>query len=708
LRPSRLLLLPAAVAVHLCIGQVYALSVSRASRMSQGLGHWGTSWFWYSSQSETAFFLAIICLGLSAAAAGSWVGRVGPRPAMLAAAAFFGAGFLVSALAIALQQTTLFYVGYGVLGGIGMGIGYISPISALLIRFPRRRGLATGAAIAGFGGASILALALSHLLGALSADSVSGGSAWIFAILGVLYAAAMAAAALSIPRDLDHAGAPVETAGLSLTPRQAVRTRPFWLLWAILCINVVAGIGVFARAPAMLSQAMPGPPSPEQAIGFVGLLALCNVAGRLLWCFASDYIGRKNSYTLMLASGAMLSLVLGQLDSDANIAILVLQYGLIVILYSGGFACIAAYAADLFGPAHAGAIHGRLLSAWSAGAAGAWALSRWYDDAVGFGASASQATGTIFLVIAALLAVALLCNLSIRLPVRNFELGMIDVLGNGPAPAPAETREAPPPHLAMRWALVAIPVVWSTYWILQRIASLSISWNLGFIVLPLLLGGLVCLAFHYLDGSRFAVKEVVGPYFVAVSIVFALYASLVTTEMWQKVSLARGTLRAEFAALQSMALMASQLDPPAPEVRDMARDYWSEVLSREGDRSVSDGMAYLRQLYAFASKTERFQRGGSQAAFYSALESVHAARLEHNVLKTGRLAPVKLFSLLLFGFLTQIGIALVHAGKRRAIFVTVMLFSIAFAGSVGIIELFDGQFAFSIADATGPLTLDRL
>jgi len=303
---NRWLVPPAALSIHLCIGEVYAFSVFNLPLEAVGAG-------WTLKQLGWVFSIAIVFLGLSAALFGSWLERVGPRKAMFASAACFGCGFLVAALGVVWQQFWLVCLGYGVLGGIGLGLGYISPVSTLIKWFPDRPGMATGLAIMGFGGGAMIGSPLSHLLMEHFKTADRIGVAETFASLGVVYFAFMMFGVFTVrlpPPGWKPAGVVPGSARTAVaddvTANQAIRTPQFWLLWAMLCLNVTAGIGVLGQASPMIQEMFPGMVSAAAAAGFVGLLSLFNMVGRICWSSLSDAIGRKPTYTVFFALGAVL------------------------------------------------------------------------------------------------------------------------------------------------------------------------------------------------------------------------------------------------------------------------------------------------------------------------------------------------------------------------------------------------------------------
>jgi MFS family permease len=367
---NRWLIPPAALAIHLCIGQVYAFSVFKIPFMSHfDAGEVSIGWI---------FSIAILMLGISSAVFGPWVEKNGPRASMVAAGTCWVVGFFIASLGIVSGQLWLVYLGYGVIGGIGLGIGYISPVSTLMKWFPDRPGLATGLAIMGFGGGALIASPMSNQLmafygGGAEPENLVAGLTPTFVTLGIVYAVVIAAGAFVIrvphpewvPKGFDPAKAtakPMQTKG-NVSVRNAIRTPQFWFLWVALFLNVTAGIGILENAAPMI-QAYFGI-TAAAAAGFVGLLSIGNMGGRFIWSTTSDYLGRKNNYMLYLGGGAILYLLVA-LFGGGSIILFVLATLIIISFYGGGFSTVPAYLKDLFGVYQVGAIHGALLTAWSA------------------------------------------------------------------------------------------------------------------------------------------------------------------------------------------------------------------------------------------------------------------------------------------------------------------------------------------------------
>jgi MFS family permease len=426
---NRWLIPPAALAVHLCIGQAYATSVYKAALVK----HFDTS----LTAIGIIFSIAIVMLGLSAAVFGTWVDRNGPRAAMFVAAICWSLGFLVGSLGIATGQLWLVYLGYGVIGGIGLGIGYISPVSTLIKWFPDRPGLATGLAIMGFGGGALIASPLSKQLmdwydpdytGA--ADQVPSGSAvaLLFLTLGLVYLVYMLFGAFIIrvpaddwkPEGWDPSTVKQKSLVTtdSVSAGNAIKTPQFWLLWVVLFCNVTAGIGILEQASPMIQDffrsGATSAVAAAAAAGFVGLLSLFNMGGRFVWSTTSDYIGRKPMYMIYLGVGLVLYVLLATVGSSAT-WLFVLLAAVIISFYGGGFSTVPAYLRDLFGTFQVGAIHGRLLTAWSAaGIAGPLIVNGVLDAQGTPGQLVAGDYRPALFIMVGLLAVGFIANLLIR------------------------------------------------------------------------------------------------------------------------------------------------------------------------------------------------------------------------------------------------------------------------------------------------------
>ena len=417
---NRWLIPPAALAIHLSIGQAYAFSVFKLPLAEHfGMGEGGDvaiGWI---------FSLAIAMLGISSAIGGTWVERAGPRKSMVVAGTFWVVGFFVSTIGIATGQLWLVYVGYGVIGGIGLGIGYISPVSTLMKWFPDRPGLATGLAIMGFGGGALIASPASNALMSFyggGPDNLADGITMTFLTLAVLYLIVIAMGAFVIrlphpdwkPQGFDPEKAtakPMQTTG-SVSANQALKTPQFWFLWVVLFTNVTAGIGILESASPMVQSSFGI--TAVAAGGYVGLLSLTNMGGRFVWSTVSDYIGRKNIYLVYLGVGAGLYVLIASLGSQ-SLALFVVSTLIILSFYGGGFSTVPAYLKDLFGVYQVGAIHGRLLTAWSAaGVAGPLLVNSIVESSRAGGGEGFELYRLSLFIMAGILGVGLISNILIR------------------------------------------------------------------------------------------------------------------------------------------------------------------------------------------------------------------------------------------------------------------------------------------------------
>lgn len=453
---NRWLVPPAALAIHLSIGMAYGFSVfwlplSRAVGVTSPVAcpadvgflaeMTATTCDWKLSTLGWMYTLFFVFLGSSAAIWGGWLEKVGPRKAGVVAAFCWGGGFFVSALGIHLHQIWLLWLGSGVLGGCGLGLGYISPVSTLIKWFPDRRGMATGMAIMGFGGGALIGSPLADKLMKYFATPTSVGVLETFLTMGTLYFVAMLCGAFGyrIPRtDWKPAGyVPKVQANALITTRHvhvhtAWRTPQFWLLWAVLCLNVSAGIGVLGMASPMIQEVFGGrligasgslsELSADQkaqlaTIGaaFLALLSFFNIIGRFFWASSSDYLGRKKTYAIFFLLGILLYASVPTAGKAGSVAIFAGIFCVILSMYGGGFATIPAYLADLFGTQFVGAIHGRLLTAWStAGVVGPVLVNYIREYQIGQGVPNAQAYNTTMYILAGLLAVGMICNLAVR------------------------------------------------------------------------------------------------------------------------------------------------------------------------------------------------------------------------------------------------------------------------------------------------------
>jgi MFS family permease len=454
---NRWLVPPAALAIHLCIGMSYGLSVfwlplaqsigisqpRTCPDMTLAQALFTTTCDWNVSDLLVTFTIGIVFLGLSAALFGGWLERAGPRKAGVVAALCWGGGFLLSALAVYIHQLWLLWLGLGVIGGIGLGLGYISPVSTLIKWFPDRRGMATGMAIMGFGGGAMIGSPIAILLMNHFKSDQSVGVWEAMAVMGCIYLIAMLCGAFGyrVPPEnwkpdgwvepKDRAHAMITTGHVHLD--NAHKTPQFWLIWLALTMNVSAGIGVLAMASPMLQEIFGGSligepgirfgdlnPAQHAAIaviagGFVSLLSLFNSGGRFLWAFFSDHIGRKTTYYCFFLLGIILYALAPTLAHMGSVALFVAAFCIIISMYGGGFATLPAYLADIFGTQFVGAIHGRALTAWStAGVLGPLVIGYIRDAQIAAGVPRALVYDRTMYILTGFLLVGLIANSLIR------------------------------------------------------------------------------------------------------------------------------------------------------------------------------------------------------------------------------------------------------------------------------------------------------
>jgi MFS family permease len=519
-RFNRWLVPPAALAIHLCIGMAYGFSVFWLP-LSKSIGItnsivcpkemsfieqvFTTSCDWKISMLGWTYTLFFVFLGASAAIWGGWLERAGPRKAGVVSAVCWCGGLVISAIGVILHQIWMLWLGAGVIGGIGLGLGYISPVSTLIKWFPDRRGMATGMAIMGFGGGAMIGAPLADRLMKFYATPQSVGVWETFLTLAAIYFVFMMCGALGyrVPRDgWQPAGwvAPPETARHGLITRHNVhldvawRTPQFWLIWSVLCLNVAAGIGILGMASPLLQEVFGGrligvdaaftELSQDQlaqiaaiAAGFTGLLSLFNIAGRIFWASLSDRIGRKVTYAIFFLLGFALYASIPWTAGIGSLALFVGFFGIILSMYGGGFATVPAYLADMFGTRMVGAIHGRLLTAWStAGVLGPVLVNYIREFQIDHGVPRAQAYNVTMYILAALLAVGFVCNWLIR-PVDSkyhLEADEAQALAAPGAAAvvvpsvSAELAAASPVAIVLAWAAVWIPIAWGVWVTLEK------------------------------------------------------------------------------------------------------------------------------------------------------------------------------------------------------------------------------------------------
>jgi MFS family permease len=465
---NRWLVPPAGLAIHLCIGMAYGFSVFWKPLQGALLGADGkplpecsagattfgekaigtlhaifaTGCNWSQFDLGWMFTLFFVLLGTSAAIWGGWLERVGPRKAGVVAALCWGGGLLISAVGVYIHELWLMWLGSGIIGGCGLGLGYISPVSTLIKWFPDRRGMATGMAIAGFGGGALIGSPLATLLMNHFATPTSPGVWQTFVVMGLIYFAFMLGGAfgyrLPPPGWKPEGWTPPSNTHAMITSghvhlKEAHKTLQFWLIWLVLCLNVSAGIGIIGAASPMLQETFGGRLFGDPSVGFaqfndaqkaqaalvgaafVGLFSLFNIAGRFVWASLSDKIGRKLTYFLFFTLGFICYAAAPTLATLGLLGLFAAAFCLIASMYGGGFATIPAYLADIFGTQFVGAIHGRLLTAWStAGIVGPVIVNYMHDTRKAEGIAPDQIYHPIFYVLAGLLVAGFVANLLIR------------------------------------------------------------------------------------------------------------------------------------------------------------------------------------------------------------------------------------------------------------------------------------------------------
>ena len=451
---NRWLVPPAALAIHLCIGMAYGFSVfwlplSRALGIKDPIACpadmtlmgelFTTACDWKISSLGWMYTLFFVFLGCAAALFGGWLERAGPRKAGVVSALCWCLGLVISAIGIYKHQLWMMWLGSGVIGGIGLGLGYISPVSTLIKWFPDRRGMATGMAIMGFGGGAVIGAPMAAELMKYFATPTDVGVWQTFLAMALIYFVFMMAGALSyrVPatgwKPAGWTPPPAKSNAMITTRHVHVKKvwgiPQFWLLWGVLCLNVSAGIGVLGMASPLLQEIFAGrligvdvafnDLSAAQktqiaaiAASFAGLLSLFNIGGRFVWASCSDYIGRKATYFVFLILGFFLYVSIPSMAHASNLFLFVAAFCIILSMYGGGFATIPAYLADLFGTQMVGAIHGRLLTAWAAaGVFGPVLINYIREYQINNGVPKAQAYDVTMYVLAGLVALGLLCNL---------------------------------------------------------------------------------------------------------------------------------------------------------------------------------------------------------------------------------------------------------------------------------------------------------
>jgi MFS family permease len=511
---NRWLVPPAALAIHLCIGMAYGFSVfwlplSKALGVKCGpeVGFFDelfiTTCDWKVSTLGWMYTLFFVFLGCSAALWGGWLERAGPRKAGVVSAVCWCGGMLISALGIHLHQFWMMILGSGVIGGIGLGLGYISPVSTLIKWFPDRRGMATGMAIMGFGGGAMIGSPLAAELMKNFATATDVGVTQTFIVMALVYFVFMMGGAFGYrvpPTGWKPAGwtpPPAQVSNTMITQRHVHVKKvwgipQFWLVWIVLCMNVSAGIGVIGMASPMLQEVFGGSligvakkfgeldkaqltAIAGVAAGFTALLSLFNIGGRFFWASLSDKLGRKMTYVVFFVLGGICYASMPGSAAAGSMLLFVGAVCVILSMYGGGFATVPAYLADLFGTQMVGAIHGRLLTAWAtAGILGPVVVNYMRDYQLGLGIPREQVYNQTMYILVGMLVIGLIANLMIR-PVADkwfmtdeelavekrlaHERSAAAEVGSGPGAGGT----TPVAVVVLAWAAVLIPLAWGVY-----------------------------------------------------------------------------------------------------------------------------------------------------------------------------------------------------------------------------------------------------
>jgi MFS family permease len=521
---NRWLVPPAALCIHLCIGMAYGFSVfwlplSRsigltASKACPDITLWQelvtTTCDWKVSSLGWMYTLFFVLLGVSAAIWGGWLERVGPRKAGVVAALCWAGGLMIGAFGVYTHQLWIMWLGSGVIGGVGLGLGYISPVSTLVKWFPDRRGMATGMAIMGFGGGAMIGAPLANLLMNYFKTPTSVGVWETFVVMGVIYFTFMMIGAFSYrvsPTGWRPDGWTPPSENKSMISQHHVhldnahKTKQFWMIWLVLCMNVSAGIGVIGMSSPMLQEIFAGKLiglpdvgfnalTPEQkaivagiAAGFAGLLSLFNIGGRFFWASLSDYMGRKNTYYCFFLLGIALYASAPTFAAIGSKALFVLAFGIILSMYGGGFATVPAYLADMFGTQFVGAIHGRLLTAWStAGIIGPVVVNYIREAQLAAGVPRDQLYNFTMYILCAMLIIGLICNYMIKPVDSKWHMSAEEVAKLQAASAKSASavqygsfgigKGGFDVKAALFWAFVGIPLAWGVWKTLESAAKI--------------------------------------------------------------------------------------------------------------------------------------------------------------------------------------------------------------------------------------------
>jgi MFS family permease len=521
---NRWLVPPAALCIHLCIGMAYGFSVfwlplSRsigltAPKACADITLWQelftTTCDWKVASLGWMYTLFFVLLGVSAAIWGGWLERAGPRKAGVVAACCWGGGLMIGAFGIYVHQLWIMWLGSGVIGGVGLGLGYISPVSTLVKWFPDRRGMATGMAIMGFGGGAMIGAPLANLLMNYFKTPTDVGVWPTFVVMGLIYFTFMMIGAFSYrvsPTGWRPEGWTPPSENKTMISEHHVhldnahKTKQFWMIWLVLCMNVSAGIGVIGMASPMLQEIFAGKLigmpnlgfnalSGEQkaiiagiAAGFAGLLSLFNIGGRFFWASLSDYIGRKNTYYCFFLLGIALYASAPTFAAIGSKVLFVLAFGIILSMYGGGFATVPAYLADMFGTQFVGAIHGRLLTAWStAGIIGPVVVNYIRDFQLAAGVPRDQLYNTTMYILCGMLIIGLICNYLIKPVDSKWHMSAEEVAKLQAASAKSAAavqygsfgigKGGFDGKAALFWAFVSIPLAWGVWKTLESAAKI--------------------------------------------------------------------------------------------------------------------------------------------------------------------------------------------------------------------------------------------
>jgi len=512
---NRWLVPPAALCIHLCIGMAYGFSVfwlplSRsvgltASKTCPDLSLWGelftTTCDWKVASLGWIFTLFFVVLGVSAAIWGGWLERVGPRKAGVVAALCWSGGLIIGALGVYVHQLWLMWLGAGVIGGVGLGLGYISPVSTLIKWFPDRRGMATGMAIMGFGGGAMIGAPLADLLINYFKTPTSVGVWQTFVTMGVIYLVFMMIGAFAYritpPGWQPDGWIPPSEKKTMISEHNvhldnAHKTPQFWLIWWVLCLNVSAGIGVIGMASPMLQEIFAGkligfPDVGFNALnaaqkaqiagiaaGFAGLLSLFNIGGRFFWASLSDYIGRKKTYYTFFILGIVLYALAPTFANMGSKLLFVSAFCIILSMYGGGFSTVPAYLADMFGTQFVGAIHGRLLTAWSAaGIIGPVVVNYLREFQLAAGVPRAKLYDSTMYILCSMLIAGFICNYLVKPVASKWYMSEADVAKLQAASAKTDAgvqhgsfgigKGGLDAKAAAFWLFVGIPLAWGVY-----------------------------------------------------------------------------------------------------------------------------------------------------------------------------------------------------------------------------------------------------